>query len=205
MDDTVIDSAAIFEADLGNGVSLWDVSHVLPRHPTKKYKDRPDGAEIDTVVTHHSGAFNGPGVTGLIGMSRWVSNGPWSGHRYTGPASGRDWPGCPYHYYLSHERIKDDKGRVVILRAQHDRKILNHTGGLNVRGLGVCWEGNLSHGHEPADHQYHAAESLYAWLNRDIDKSRYTMHSEAAVFGGRPKPSCPGPYVTKWLKSWRGW
>lgn len=186
---------AIFEAQVAGGIALYDVSHLLPAHPTLRYRRR-DVDGIERVYTHHSGALGGSGFRGALGSARYVVT-----------QRGRDgWPGAAYHFWFAHKADRDDEGRLVIYRLQPDEKRSYHTGGVaNDHGLGLCWQGNLSEKLPSAD-QIEMAEGFYPWLLETYALTvpdGFSFHAEASRFGGKDKASCPGPHVTAWVKRWR--
>lgn len=178
----------IFEAQLAGGIALYDVSDVLPRHKAKNYRNRPV-ADIVRQYHHHSGALGLPGLPGAAGAAR-----------YRIRKSG--WPGHPYHFWLSYQADRDEQGRIVVYRCQPDAVLCYHTGGLNGGGLGICWQGNLTK-RPPSSDQIEAAEALIPWLIERYPGIGISWHSEAARWGGRSKPACPGPFVEDWLREYR--
>lgn len=182
---------ARLEADLGNGVALYDVSHLLKRNPAKE-ETRDDGS-ILRVYHHHSGALGPVGYNGLLGSVRFTAN-------------IRRWPSPPYTYWLSFEPETDDDGRLVVYRCNQDSVRSYHTGfSANDHGVGIAWQGNLSR-RRPSGGQRLMATQLCAWLDRRHRLSKtcpHSFHSEAHNFGGKRKAACPGPHVTQWVRDYR--
>lgn len=182
---------AKYEAEIAGGVALYDVSHLMPRHPKKKVPTR-EAKGIVRQYHHHSGALGAKGYEGAFNSARYV-------------VEQRGFPGAAYTYWLSYEPdIAAD--RLAIYRLNRDDAHSWHTGGkANAHGVAVCWQGNLSETN-PSDAQYEMAEALIPWL---IERHGMALpdclswHSEAARFGGRSKKTCPGPHVSAWLESYR--
>ena len=55
--------------------------------------------------------------------------------------------------------------------------------------------------------QEELAEAFVPWAlenyQLDVDNTPLSFHSEAGKFGGKSKPACPGPHVTRWIKEYR--
>lgn len=179
---------AVLEADLGDGVALYDVSALLPY---RRQLHRP-AAKIERVYHHHTGALGREGFKGLEGSARYV-------------VMKRGFPGTAYTFWLSYEPDFDADGRLVVYRAQPDDVVSWHTGGLNRTGVAVGWQGNLSE-MPPSFAQLRAAIQLCTYLDGRYSLDHdvpHSYHSEAARFGGRPKRSCPGSHVERWVRAWR--
>lgn len=177
-----------------SGVCVWDVSHLLPKrlHP-RRADIRPEGQDIERLYTHHSGALGLPGFKGMLNSARYV-------------VGQRDFPGFPYHFWFPYEPVVDPRGCLVIFRGHRDEYRAWHTGGrANDHGVAVCWQGDLRH-KEPSPNQLELAEAFYPWAVQRYQLKRpdqLSFHSEADKYGGRKKPSCPGPHVENWLRRWR--
>jgi hypothetical protein len=192
----MIPDAAELEAQVAGGIALYDISGILPKHPHKRYRNRPL-AGIVRQYHHHSGALGRDGWQGALGTARYAAS-DW----------GRDWAGAPYHYWLAKEPDRDGMDRLVVYRLQPDEVRCYHTGGpANTHGVGVCWQGNLSNT-PPSLAQVEMAEALVPWLCKRHRRMRgdraVSFHSESKQFGGSGKKSCPGPYVESWIRAWRG-
>lgn len=177
---------AKLEADLGGGVALYDVSRLLAR--TSREKGR-DPRIIERAYHHHSGALGLSGFAGLERSARYV-------------VEKRDFPGPAYTYWLAFEPDLDGEARMVVYRAQRDGVISWHTGGLNLTGIAVCWQGNLRKV-KPTAAQRRMAERLALYLEQRHPGIVHSYHSEADRYGGRAKAGCPGPHVEMWVNAWR--
>lgn len=187
---------AVFEAQVAGGIALYDISHILPAHPKRKYRER-DVNGIERVYTHHSGALGARGYRGAVGTARYAI-------RET--SKRKPWPGAAYHFWFAYHADRDLDGRLVIYRLQPDEARSYHTGEeANDHGLGLCWQGNLREKLPSAD-QIEMAEGFYPWLFETYSLTvpdGFSFHSEAGKYGGKSKPTCPGPHVTAWVKRWR--
>ena len=170
-----------FETLLGGGVAVRDVSMLLPTHKTKKYKSRPYPTEL---YVHHSGRAGKQGYNGLHNSANYVV-------RY------RDWPGCPYHYWISYDPVIDSQDNLVVFRAQPTHVRTYHAGtGPNTRGIAVCLQGNTTL--RPAsEFQLECLGALVNYLNLPV-----CGHCEAPP-DGHPKPSCPGTHAMSYLMGYR--
>ena len=74
------------EADIAEGVVLWDVSGLLPR-AHRRATARPRGVQILRLYLHNSGALGLPGVAGAVASARFVMR-------------ERGFPWWPYHFWL---------------------------------------------------------------------------------------------------------
>jgi hypothetical protein len=181
-----IPSGAKLESDLGAGVALYDVAHLLERTPREK---RRNPAAIVRLFHHHSGALGRDGFGGLAASARYV-------------VEQREFRGPAYTYWLAFTPDTDGEGRLVVYRAQPDDVVSSHTGGLNATGIAACWQGNLGKT-RPSAAQRRMAERLCLYLERRHPSLEHSFHAEAAKFGGRSKKTCPGPHVTRWVEAWR--
>jgi len=185
------------ECELAGGIALWDVSRLLPRHPHRKRKDeRPKSARIERVYVHHSGALGKPGYRGAENAVLYV-------------VGERGFPGAPYHFWLPHRGERDKSGRLVVLRLAEDEYRAWHSGAkANDHGLGVALQGDLAKS-GPSSSQVELLEALLPWLldRHGLRKTlplSLSMHSEAGLFGGRSKPTCPGKPTEEWVRDYRG-
>lgn len=183
---------ARFEADLGDGFALWDVSHLLPRHRWKRYKKRDPG-KVVRLYCHHSGAYGRDGYSGLLNSTRYVTR-------------ARGFAGCAYTFWLPRRPDVDSMGRSVIYRGVAPADVSWHSGrAANHHGDSLCFQGNLRRT-TPTSAQYDGAEVFCDWWKRQAPRAvdrAISMHNEASDFGGRSKFVCPGPHVTAWVKSYR--
>lgn len=188
----MIPDGAVYEARLAGGVALLDVSHLLPRHPTKHYRKRREPWAVERVYMHHSGAMGLMGYEGARGSARYC-------------VQSRGWPGMPYTYWLSFVPDRTEADELVVYRCQRDEVRSYHTGGsANTHGVGVCWQGRLT-SLRPSPAQYEMAEALVPWLEErhQLRTEWLSWHSEAHRYGGRRKAACPGPFVVDWAREWR--
>jgi len=167
-----------FVAHLDHGVAIYDVSNLLPQHRTKRYRDRKTTKEV---YVHHSGKLGKPGLAGLRGSARYVV-------RY------RNWPGCPYHYWIPFEELTDEAGNLVVLRAQPEIKHTYHAGkGPNQRAIAVCLQGNTS-ARPASTFQLQCLAALLNWFALP----KVLGHCQAPP-DGHPKATCPGSHAMAFL------
>lgn len=184
---TAIPSGALFEADLGMGIALYDVSFLLPVHRAKKYRARHAGVIVEQYV-HHSGRLGRPGFSGMYNSARYVVN-------------SRGWPGLPYHTWISREPVYDDEGRSVVFRGQPDTARTYHAGsGPNDRAVAHCLQGNTTR-LSPSVFQLQCLGALIAWY-RERDVLPVFGHCEAG-FDGHAKATCPGDGAMCFLRGVR--
>lgn len=185
-------AGAKLETMLAGGVALYDISHLLPTG-SRKYSTRdPDG--IVRAYFHHSGADGAQGFDGPYNSTKYV-------------VEKRDFRGAAYHFWFPFEECKDEAGNLVVFRLNKDETRSYHTGlKANTHGLGCCFQGNLSNKLMSAN-QVELAEAFVPWVLEnyllELDNTPLSYHAEAARFGGKPKPACPGPHVTKWIVDYR--
>lgn len=178
---------------LAPDVILLDVTAELPKHVHRRYHQVKDRL-VERVYSHHSGATGAPGRKGVEASARYVVE-----------DVDHQWPGFAYHLWLAREPERAEDGSLIVYQGNPWDAITNHTGGCNVHGVGLCWQGNLTVT-PPTPEQYRMAEVLYPWLSERFKlrtPDGFSMHNEASFYGGRSKKSCPGPHVTKWVKEWR--
>ncbi len=187
---TVPDGAEL-EVDLG-GIAVWDVSHLLPKHQTKRYQKRELSA-VTHLFVHHSGRLGKPGYQGLLNSTRYV-------------VTHRGFPGCAYHLWIPFYGSKDSEGRLIVYRANRPETRSWHTGGrLNGFGESLCLQGNTTQ--KPlSPSQKECLEALLPWRWDSIPSQvtpTLSWHSEANLSGGKPKPACPGKNAVAWLETYR--
>jgi hypothetical protein len=184
---------AILEADLGHGVALYDVSHLLPQHADKDYRSRRR-SRITEQYLHHSGRLGKPGYAGLRNSARYV-------------VRHRGWPGAPYHTWIPYEDLFDEKGRRVVFRAQPSTARTYHAGtGPNNRGVAHCVQGNTTQ-HPLSDQQIACLPEVLKYFAQDLNikSTKLFGHFEANHRGdGHSKASCPGSHASAWLQGLRG-
>jgi len=199
---------AIFEDQPAGGVAIYDVTALLPKHKKRRYEER-DAGGIVRVYNHHSGALGKSGYAGLLGSTRYGISDKEKMRTIRGKKRKyiqKGWPGQPYTFWYSFEPDRDEEGRIVIYRANFDATRSFHTGkDANGHGVGVAWQGNLTK-QKPSDAQIEMAEAHYPWFLARYplsDDRPFSYHAEAGDFGGKPKPTCPGPHVKQFVRDYR--
>jgi len=185
---------ARFEAEIALGVALWDVTATMPQGGHRRKTRRPKGAAISGVYVHHSGSLGADGVEGAIRSAEYV-------------VSKRDFPGGqgPYHLWLPYHPLRDDEGRMVLLRMSRDEQRTWSQGAkANDHGWSMCLQGNLTKAPISA-FQVELLEAAIPWaLARfGLPIAALRMHAEAGDHGGRSKATCPGESARAWLKAYR--
>jgi len=201
-----IPNDALLETDLGDGVVLYDVSHLLKRHPTKKYLKR-DAKKIAAIVVHKTGADGPPGFKAAEAMTNFC-------------VDHRGWPGAAYTFILP--RVPDEHdGRLVVYRCNRDDVRSYHTGGqMNETGVGIGVQGNydgewdlLSSGlpriaREPTAAQWTMLKRLVDWLaiSHGIVVGRTGPDDDWGLTGHweHGKIICPGDALRLWTQTQRG-
>jgi hypothetical protein len=195
-----VPEGAVFEAELGPGVALYDVSALLKKttEAIKEKQKRKDAeqkrpvSQIVRVYHHNSGAKGRDGFAGLLASARFS-------------VEHRSFPGAAYTYWLPMLPDVDGAGRFAVYRAQPDDVVSWHTGGAaNRHGIAVCWQGNLT-AELPSVAQYHMANELCRWLDKrhQLDpKAPHSLHARAGTWGGKAKATCPGPHVDAWVEAY---
>ena len=183
---------AILETMLAGGVALYDISHLLPTG--KRAYSKRSAKKIVRAYFHHSGALGASGFKGPYNSTKYV-------------VDNRGFRGAAYHFWFPYEECKDAEGNLVVFRLNKDETRSYHTGKkANTHGIGCCFQGNLSKIPMSAN-QEELAEAFVPWALEKyplaLDNTPLSFHSESGKFGGKPKPSCPGPHVTKWLVDYR--
>lgn len=188
----LIPAKAPLEEMLAGGVALYDLTDLLPKSKTVRLGVRP----VDKIVRayfHHSGRHGAKGWKGAFNSARYV-------------VESRGFPAAGYHFWLPYAPIEDGDGNYVAFRLNKDRSRCWHTGGkANSHGVGVCFQGNLSKD-KPSDFQEELFEALVPWMMERYDLSGQdclSFHAEADKYGGKVKPTCPGPHVRKWVEDYR--
>lgn len=177
---------------LAGGVALYDVSHLLPTGTRKYTKRDPD--DIVRAYFHHSGADGRGGFKGPYNSTKYV-------------VDKRNFRGAAYHFWFPFEECTDAEGNLVVFRLNQDETRCYHTGlRANTHGLGCVFQGNLTN--KPmSPNQEELAEAFVPWVLEnyplDLDNTPLSYHAEAGKFGGKAKPACPGPHVTKWITDYR--
>ena len=192
-----IPKKAKLEAVLPGKVAIYDISHILPKPKKWSHHKRPRGTKIVRMFFHHSGKYGADGYKGALNSVNYVIN-------------SRDFGSRPYHFWFAYKPDVDDDGNIVVYRLAPDSERTWHTGGrANDEGLGAVFQGNLSPSKDgpPSDDQLKMAEAVTQW---NVDRHNLSLpnglsfHSEAKRFGApKNKPSCPGPFIVKWVKNYR--
>ena len=145
-----------------------DITSELPRHATKKYKDRSVSG-IKQIIIHHSATLpnSEDGRRDAEAFARYH-------------VESNDWPGIGYHYVIG----KDG----TVNKTNNNTIVSYHAGNANPASLGVCLVGNFDLG-EPPEIQWSAAVDLTLMLMGayGIPENRVIGHWEVPA-----NKSCPG-------------
>lgn len=190
---------AKFEQSIGGNVVIWDVTHLLLVHGSKKFGNRPSPRILRQFV-HHSGSLGNPGFAGMWSSSRFSTSEGTDGDKTV-------FPGFAYHFWISKDDLRDSQGRMVVLRGNHDMTRAWHTGATaNDDGVGIVLQGNTSDSPMSAS-QKHRLKYLLEHNERRFGLKRdngTSYHAEAVKYGARKnKPSCPGRDAEKYVRAWR--
>jgi hypothetical protein len=177
----------------GETVALYDVSALLPTKKGRPQPARPAGAKVRRLYVHKSGGEGGPGLPGILGMTRFV-------------VQKRMFPGAPYTFWAATAPERDTEGRLVLYRLVADDRRSWHTGGVcNDHGVSLALQGNLSRRELTRDQRI-VAESCVTYVTTsgrypDLDTAApVSTHSRAKTFGAKKSKSiCPGSYAEAWL------
>lgn len=192
---TALPAGARVETQLAEGVVLWDVSALMPVGRHQRQTRRPPASRLTVALVHHSGALGMPGIEGARRSAAYV-------------VRERDFPGPGYHFWLPFEELRDENGRLVLLRMVPDDVRAWHSGArANDAGIGVALQGNTSR--LPVSHaQEQALQAIIPWLAErhgwawDDIRAWLGRHRTAARWGGRPKATCPGRDAERWLDAY---
>lgn len=143
----------------------------LPKHPTKKYRNRRQ--PIRRIAIHHSA---GPGNSNPVNIARF----------HIGPA--RDWPGIAYHYFI------ESSGKIS--KVNYHETMSFHVGGHNEDSLGICLDGTFV-SHDPTDEQLASLKFLLDKLKADIPTAEIIQAHKK--FGNQT--SCCGDLRRGWYKA----
>lgn len=180
-----IPDGALFEADLGSGVALYDMTHLLPVHSSKRYRTRATPTEV---YVHHSGRLGASGFAGMLNSARYV-------------VYHRGWPGMPYHLWIPREPVYNESGASVVFRGQPDTVRTYHAGtGPNDRAIAICLQGNTT-SKVPSEFQLWCLGSAINWY-REQGILPVFGHCEAGT-DGHAKASCPGSHAMTFLQGVR--
>jgi len=180
-------------------VSIYDVSQMLPQHPTKHYnrRERP----IDQIYIHKSGADGPPGYKGYQACAFYCVN-------------HRKWPGVPYHFWLAREPDYDTNANMVIYQGQPEDIVSWHTGGANTWSVGIGVQGNYDGDWDlvdgipdiqkrPTPKQLIMLDALVTHLAKQLQLDITTPAKRPALSGHwegpRPKAVCPGDALRLWV------
>lgn len=194
-------SGAVFERELALGIALWDVSHLLPKHPKRSYDER-NPELIDRAFIHHSGARGRDGFEGMLASAKYSIR---------DTAKKRGWPGFAYTFWIqdgdAETADRDPEGRLVIYRGNRDDVRSYHTGGdANTYGVAAVLQGNttarpLSWAHEESlEALLPALPEMYPHITLG---KRLGWHSIAKTLGApKNKAACPGANAEAWLRGY---
>lgn len=179
-------------------VVAYDINHLMPKPDQPRFNVRPEGAEIDRVLVHHSGALGRAGVDGAIRSAEYVFE-----------EREKPFGALPYHWWIPRFPLHDDQGRLVVLRCAPDEERCWHTGGkANDTGIGVVLQGNTTS--TPLTiFQRTCLNALLLYLEErhklpsNNRPSWLGWHSIGKRFGANSnKARCPGRSAEKFLKEW---
>lgn len=187
---------AVVEAHVAEGVALWDVSRLMPRGPHQRATKRPAGFVLPLrLFLHNSGALGMPGIEGARRATDFV-------------VRHRGFPGAPYHFWAPYHPLRDEDGRLVLLRLAGDHvRTWSQGAKANDLGASFAFQGNTSKlALSPS--QVQLAEAFAPWASEryalpwpSIDEWLST-HSRAGSWGGRSKSTCPGLDAERWLRGY---
>ena len=154
---------------------IRDISHILPHHPTLRYRRR-QLATITHIAVHHTA------LPPHIGPER-IAN----AHIEEDLTRGKKaWPGIGYHYFIPPDG--------EILQTQPVVNHSYHVTGHNSYSVGIVFAGSFMNGYTPTPHQIQAGARLIAWLLQElrIPLSNVLGHREFEDTA----TACPG---SEWL------
>ncbi len=171
-DGRVSAAAAQSIARIGGGVMIEinDITNELPKHATKRYRQRPL-SNVDTIVIHHTATRPSISAEAIA--------------RYHVSANGRNWPGIAYHFVIPPD------GRVLQTNALETMSY--HVGTHNDHTIGVCLVGNFTYA-PPTDEQIESGARLVAYL-RDVIGWLAAVRPHRAL----SQTACPGATWDEWL------
>lgn len=180
----------------GGEIAVWDVSKALPRRRHWRGADiRPEGQKFERLYVHHSVGAGKPDFRGVRGSVIHVME-----------RRKEKFPGSGYHFWIPRLPVYDKEGRLVIFRMAEDSYRAWHSGKkANDHGIGIAFQGNYSQEPPPAE-MFLCATALFTWLCQRYGleyADQISLHNEAGIHGGSPKPACPGPHITEWIKAMR--
>jgi hypothetical protein len=197
---------AILEAELDDNVAIYDVSHLLPKHPSARYHFRKP-RDIRTCIYHKSGADGRPGYDGLENCVAYCIR-----------SKQPNYPGAPYHFWLARIPDEDAHGKLVIYRAQPDNVHSWHSGGpMNKIGISIACQGNYDGQwdlitydtpkieREPTHEQWRMLEALlpYQIARYALDGVNGGKHPDGVwTLSGHwehGKAVCPGDALRSWI------
>jgi peptidoglycan hydrolase-like protein with peptidoglycan-binding domain len=192
----------------------------LPKHRNFPYNWRRSSAyykiknrSIKRIYLHQKGGGYLRGFGGVLRTAgffvrnpEYNADGKWTGH-------GRGWPGYAYTFDVPFYPSIED-GKIVIYQTNDFDWVTWHTSGDNEKSISIGAQGYFRSRHlpparnpvnngMPSEHQMIAIEEilfnfLFPELGLNIRDVR--GHFEAP----RPKASCPGDDIERWLMSQRG-
>lgn len=149
-------------------MNIIDIVDQLPRHPTKRYKQR-DVADIRQIIVHCSATAGGTPEA-------------FANHHITSPKL--QYPGIGYHYCIA----KDG----TVYKTQNATTISYQAKGANTHGLGVCMVGNFDVT-TPTPQQWQSLWDLLKELCRAYKVTAENVIGHREVPGTHK--SCPGHRV----------
>lgn len=175
---------------IAGGIAVRDISQLLPRHPTRRYRARARPATV--LIVHHSGADSGlDGYQAFAAMANYH-------------VGSKDWPGIAYHWGIPLRPSYDGQGNLLIYQLNSPETICYHTARVNIMGEGLVLQGH--HGRGPlSEYQIECLEAFIPWRLGVLELDYHTdlgWHSIADRWGGRHKAACPGEYAESWLQSY---
>lgn len=193
-----------FEAALSNRVSLYDVSHMLPRNDAFAPYPARNVRKISHVLIHKSGADGPDGFTGIKASAAY----------FTSLYRGKGAPGFPYTYWCPRVPDMDAEGRYVVYRGNLDITWSWHSGsGMNEIGVAVCAQGNFDGDggrveRAPTEAQMACVSDLVDWLEErhKLEYAKPLPDGDYSLTGHweHGKPVCPGDYLRAWVEERRG-
>ena len=149
----------------GNVVSqpaIEDVVDDLPRHPSKRYQNRPVSA-IKQVIVHHSAV---PASVSTAQIANFNVN-------------TSDWPGIGFHYFVGIDG--------TIQQTNDLTTVSYHAGSENSNSIGVAFAGDFDEA-VPTQAQITAGAHLIAWFVDHLDLPLTSVHGHKEF----ANTTCPG-------------
>lgn len=185
---------------LGRHIIVEDISDELPRQRRKSWHHRT--SPVKSVTVHHVG-----GSTKLEGINAPIATAAFCSRRddpNKPGLQGKNWPGIPYHLYVSFAPEVIDK-RIVVYRCQPDEANTYHADIWNNESVAVAFQGTFASRHsrfglaEPSHLQLEAWRELRGYLAERYELDAFEFWAHA----WRGKPSCPGDALVQSISEWR--